>query len=104
MEQIGFRMRLKPGAAAEYERRHDEIWPELAGLLREAGISDYSIFLDEADGSLFAVLRRTKDHGMDRLPEQAVMRRWWDHMADLMDTNPDRSPVATPLKRVFHLP
>jgi L-rhamnose mutarotase len=104
VEQIAFRMRLNPGQAAEYERRHDAIWPELAALLEEAGISDYSIFLDEADGSLFAVLRRADDHGMDGLPEREVMRRWWAHMADLMATNPDRSPVVVPLRRVFHLP
>jgi L-rhamnose mutarotase len=104
VEQIAFRMRLNPGQAAEYERRHDAIWPELEALLREAGISDYSIFLDEADGSLFAVLRRADDHGMGELPEREVMRRWWAHMADIMATNPDRSPVAVPLHRVFHLP
>ena len=103
MEQIAFTMRLNPGAAAEYRRRHDALWPELAALLRDAGVRDYSIFLDEASGTLFAVLRRTPDHRMDALPAQAVMRRWWDHMADLMATNPDRSPVVTPLVPMFHL-
>ena len=104
MEQIAFRMQLNPGQAAEYERRHDAIWPELAALLKQAGISDYSIFLDEADGSLFAVLRRERDHRMDVLPEQDVMRRWWAYMADIMATEPDGSPLALPLRRVFHLP
>jgi len=103
MEKIAFRMRLKPGAAAEYERRHDAIWPELAALLKQAGISDYSIFLDEDTGTLFAVLRRANDHRMDTLPEQEVMRRWWAYMADLMETNPDHSPVVVPLRQVFHL-
>lgn len=104
MEQIAFTMRLKPGQAAEYERRHDAIWPELVTLLKEAGISDYSIFLDEKTGMLFAVLRRTHQHQMDLLPTQEVMRRWWAYMADLMATNPDGSPVTLPLQRVFHLP
>lgn len=104
MEQIAFRMRLRPGQVAEYRRRHDEIWPELVALLKQSGISDYSIFHDAADGSLFAVLRRAEDHAMDKLPEQAVMRRWWDAMAELMETNPDRSPIVAPLERVFHLP
>lgn len=104
MEQIAFTMRLKPGQAAEYERRHDAIWPELVTLLKEAGISDYSIFLDEETGMLFAVLRRTHRHKMDLLPTQEVMRRWWAYMADLMATNPDGSPVTLPLRRVFHLP
>jgi L-rhamnose mutarotase len=104
MEQSAFTMRLKPGQAAEYQRRHDAIWPELVALLKQAGISDYSIFLDEATGTLFAVLRRSEDHRMDRLPEEEVMQRWWAWMAELMATNPDQSPVTVPLRRVFHLP
>ena len=104
MEQIAFKMHLNPGMAAEYERRHDAIWPELVELLKGAGIGDYSIFLDEATHTLFAVLRRGDDHKMDALPGQEVMRRWWAHMADIMATKPDGSPVVTPLRRVFHLP
>ena len=103
MEQIAFRMKLNPGQAAEYERRHDAIWPELVALLKQAGISDYSIFLDETDGSLFAVLRRDVGHQMDALPEREVMRRWWAYMADIMAREPDGAPVSVPLRPVFHL-
>jgi L-rhamnose mutarotase len=103
VEKYAFRMRLHPGREAEYKRRHDAIWPELAALLREAGISDYSIHLDRETGLLFGVLRRADLHGMDDLPNHPVMRRWWDHMADIMETNPDNSPVAVPLETVFHL-
>ena len=103
MEQIAFRMMLNPGQAEEYRRRHDEIWPELVGLLHEAGISDYSIFLDPETNALFAVLRRTDHHTMDALPDHAVMQRWWAFMGDIMATNPDASPVVIPLQPVFHL-
>lgn len=96
-------MRLMPGREAEYRRRHDAIWPELAALLKEAGISDYSIHLDRETGHLFGVLWRTDDHRMDDLPSHPVMQRWWDHMADIMETNPDNSPVVVPLETVFHL-
>lgn len=102
MQQIAFTMQLKPGCAAEYQRRHDAIWPELATLLREAGIADYSIFLDAGSGVLFAVLRRSDNHAMDSLPQQAVMRRWWLHMADLMHTDADAAPICVPLLPVFH--
>jgi L-rhamnose mutarotase len=104
MQKHAFRMQLNPGMADEYRRRHDEIWPELADLLKGAGISDYSIHLDPATHALFAVLWRSDDHGMDDLPAHPVMRRWWAHMADLMATNPDGSPVVYPLTTVFHLP
>lgn len=103
MEKIAFTMRLAPGQAAEYERRHDAIWPELVELLRRAGIRDYSIFLDEPSETLFGVLRRADDHRMAELPADEVMQRWWAYMADIMAVNPDESPVVTPLKRVFHL-
>lgn len=102
-EKIAFTMKLLPGKAAEYERRHDAIWPELATLLREAGVSDYSIYLDSAGDTLFAVLWRRKDHGMAALPQHPVMRKWWDYMADLMLVKPDHEPVTMPLHRVFHL-
>ncbi|MQT12598.1 L-rhamnose mutarotase [Segnochrobactrum spirostomi] len=104
LEQIAFKMKLFPGFEAEYRKRHDEIWPELVALLKEAGISDYSIFLDPETLILFAVLRRPAVHGMDRLPETEVMRRWWAMMGDIMASNPDGSPVTAPLVPMFHLP
>lgn len=103
-ERYAFRMRLNPGMAGEYRRRHDAIWPELTALLRAAGVSDYSIFLDEETNVLFGVLRRPADHGMAALPSHPVMRRWWAHMADIMQTHPDDEPVAAPLTPMFHLP
>jgi L-rhamnose mutarotase len=103
MEQIAFRMHLSPGQVAEYKRRHDAIWPELVALLKDAGISDYSIFLDEETHALFAVLRRAPGHRMEALPQDAIMQRWWAFMADIMATNPDSSPVVVPLVPMFHL-
>jgi L-rhamnose mutarotase len=102
-EQIAFKMRLFPGFEAEYRKRHDEIWPELAALLKQAGISDYSIFLDPQTSSLFAVLRRSADHAMDRLPQNELMQRWWATMSDIMAANPDGSPISVPLELMFHL-
>lgn len=104
MEKYAFKMRLNPGMEPEYKRRHDAIWPELVTLLQDAGISDYSIHLDPETRILFGVLWRTSDHRMDALPEHPVMRRWWDHMSDIMETNPDGAPVAIALVPVFHMP
>jgi L-rhamnose mutarotase len=103
MQIHAFTMQLKPGFEAEYQRRHDEIWPELSDLLHEAGVSDYSIFLDEKSLVLFGVLKRTDDHTMDDLPNTPLMKKWWAYMADIMDTNPDNSPVAVALKPVFYM-
>ncbi|MEI2298031.1 L-rhamnose mutarotase [Ensifer sp. MJa1] len=103
MEKYAFRMRLNPGMAAEYKARHDAIWPELAALLKEAGVSDYSIHLDEETGLLFGVLWRTDDHRMADLPSHPIMQKWWAHMADIMEIRADNEPVAVPLKTVFHM-
>ena len=102
-EKFAFRMFLNPGQAAEYQHRHDTIWPELVALLRSAGVSDYSIYLDAEHHVLFAVLRRVPGHRMDSLPADPVMQRWWAYMADIMRSNPDGSPVVEPLPCLFHL-
>jgi L-rhamnose mutarotase len=104
VEKYAFKMRLKPGTVAEYKHRHDTIWPELAALLKEAGVSDYSIYLDGDTSILFGVLWRRNDHTMADLPSHPVMRRWWDHMCDIMETKGDGEPVVTPLQPMFHLP
>jgi len=97
-------MHLNPGCKEEYKKRHDKIWPELVSLLKEAGVSEYSIHLDEETNMLFGILRRTDDHTMDALPGHEIMQRWWAHMADIMETKPDNEPVAVPLTPVFHMP
>lgn len=103
-ERIAFRMNLNPGQAGAYEKRHDDIWPELAEALRAAGVSDYSIWLDPETHHLFAILTRTDDHTMDALPETEIVKRWWAFMADIMETDADNVPVEVDLKQVFLLP
>lgn len=103
MEKVAFVMQLKPGCEQEYEKRHDEIWPELVEELRAAGVSDYSIFLHPQTLQLFGVLKREDNHRMNELPKTEVMQKWWRYMADIMDTEADNSPVSVPLDKVFHL-
>ena len=97
-----FRMQLKPGVVDEYRKRHDAIWPELSALLTESGIHDYSIFLDEATLSLFAVLKLAEANTRDALPDHPVMKRWWDHMAPLMEVEADNRPKEWSLPLIFH--
>ncbi|KUJ63604.1 L-rhamnose mutarotase [Flavobacteriaceae bacterium CRH] len=98
-----FKMKLKPGFEAEYKKRHDQIWPELQTLLSETGIQDYSIFLDEETLTLFGVQKISPDFDFNYLPNHPVVKKWWAYMADIMETNPDNSPVAVSLKEVFHI-
>lgn len=101
--RVAFKMQLHKGKEAEYKKRHGEIWPELSSLLKSTGISEYSIFLDEKTNSLFGVLNIDNPLSLDDLPKHPVMQKWWKHMADIMETNADSSPVSIPLKEVFYL-
>jgi L-rhamnose mutarotase len=103
LETVAFRMILHPGQAAEYRRRHDAIWPELAADLKARGVVDYRIFLDPGTSHLFAVMTRRRDHGLDGLPQTELMQRWWAMMADVMQTEPDGSPVQVDLPEMFVL-
>lgn len=103
MKRRAFKMKLKSGYEQEYENRHNAIWPELAELLSKAGISDYSIFIDKETLTLFAVQKLNDDNTADTLANKAVMRKWWDYMADIMECNPDNSPVVCELTEVFYM-
>lgn len=104
MYRIAFKMQLFKGFETEYKKRHNEIWPELEHLLKGSGISDYSIFLDDTTNSLFGVMKAEDPAKLTDLPANPVMQKWWKYMADIMETNPDNSPVQIPLQEVFYLP
>ena len=103
MIKKAFKLKIKPGCKEEYQKRHEEIWPELKRALRQAGIYDYSIYLDEDTNSLFAVQKLRANHNAEQLPELDVMQRWWDYMADLMEVNDDNSPIEVPLEEMFYM-
>ncbi len=96
-------MYLLPGHSAEYKKRHDENWPELGELLHQVGIQNYSIFLDESTRTLYGYLEAPDLSTLDSLPAQDVMKKWWTYMADIMETNPDHSPVSIDLTPIFYL-
>lgn len=96
-------MELIAGHSEEYRRRHDEIWPDLLALLKQAGVCDYSIYFHDQTNSLFAVLKRSDNHDMDNLPLEPIMKKWWAYMADIMLTHESNEPVVEPLDRVFYM-
>jgi L-rhamnose mutarotase len=101
--QIAFKMKLKAGMADEYEKRHQAIWPELKQLIAQSGVTDYSIFLDKETNILFGVQKISGGAGSQDLGSHSVVKKWWAYMADIMETNPDNSPVTTPLLQMFHM-
>ena len=103
MKRFGFKMKLLPGFREEYRKRHSEIWPELVSLLKSEGIGNYSIFLDEETNTLFAYQEQSGSSSSQDLGTTEIVKKWWKYMADIMDTNPDNSPVTVPLEQVFYM-
>ncbi|MEO6188683.1 MAG: L-rhamnose mutarotase [Ginsengibacter sp.] len=103
MKRVALKMKLLKGFEAEYKKRHDEIWSQLKDLLKETGIKNYSIFLDEETNDLFGYFNIDDVTKLNNLPQQEIMKKWWNYMKDIMETNPDHSPVSFPLKEVFFL-
>jgi L-rhamnose mutarotase len=104
MKRNAFKMYLKPGFEKEYEKRHNELWPEMRELLKEEGVSDYSIFWDKETNVLFAVQKSEGDGSSQDLGQLEIVQKWWAYMADIMETNPDNSPVSIPLDELFYMP
>jgi L-rhamnose mutarotase len=102
-KRLAFRMRINPGVINEYKKRHDELWPELRQLLKESGISEYSIFYDHETNYLFAFQKQGGKQGSQDLGTNEIVKRWWKYMSDIMETNPDNSPISIPLEEVFYL-
>jgi L-rhamnose mutarotase len=98
-----FKMKLYEGKEKEYERRHNELWPEMIDMIHEHGGKNYSIFLDEETNVLFGYIEIEDPEKWNQSADTAINRKWWDYMADIMETNPDNSPIAKDLKPVFHL-
>ena len=99
----GFKMKLFPGMEQEYERRHNLLWDEMKDMIHEYGGSNYTIFLDKETDVLFGYLEVEDEERWDQSADTQICRKWWDFMADIMETNPDNSPVSIDLKKVFHL-
>ena len=94
MQRLAFKMKLNPGHKKAYKERHDNLWPELKTLLKDNGVSEYSIFLDEETNTLFAFQRVSGERGSQDLANHEIVKKWWNFMADIMEVNPDNSPVS----------
>lgn len=104
MRRFAFKMYLKAGCEREYARRHAAIWPEMKQMIKDSGVSNYSIFWDKDTNLLFAYQECSKEtNSQDTSHVDPITQKWWDMMADLMDTREDHSPVSISLTELFHL-
>ena len=103
MFRKAFVMSVNPGAEAEYARRHQPIWADLAAVLKAHGAHNYSIFLDPATRQLFGYVEIEDEARWNAVARTEACQRWWKFMGDIMPSNPDHSPVSRGLNEVFHL-
>lgn len=103
MKRFAFKMKVFPGFKEEYRKRHGDIWPELVKILKDQGIGNYSIFYDEETNILFAYQEQSGESSSQDLGALEIVRKWWKYMADIMETNPNNSPVSIPLEQVFFM-
>ena len=99
----GFKMKLYPGQEAEYERRHNLLWPEMKEMIHQYGGKNYTIFLDRETLTLFGYIEIENEELWVQSADTEINRKWWDYMADIMETNPDNSPISEDLSMVFQL-
>ena len=103
MSKKAIKMTLYSGAETEYQKRHDELWPEVRKMLKEHGVLSYSIFLDPESNALFGYLEIEDEEKWKQVSNTEINRKWWAYMKDLMETNPDGSPISVNLEQVFEL-
>ena len=99
----GFKMKLYEGKEDEYEKRHNLLWQEMKEMIHAYGGKNYTIFLDKETLTLFGYIEIESEEKWAKSADTEICRKWWDYMADIMETNPDNSPVSIDLKNVFHL-
>ncbi len=103
MIRKAFVMSVNAGSEAQYEHRHNPIWPELECVLKRHGVHSYSIFLHPQTRQLFGYAEIEDETQWAAIAGTPECQRWWHHMADLMPHHADDSPTSTDLKEVFHL-
>jgi L-rhamnose mutarotase len=83
IHRISFILYLKDGAAQEYKKRHDCIWKEMKDMLKEAGIFNYSIWLNE--NTVFGYYETHDIHYTKEYKSiHPVQQQWNDYMKDIM--------------------
>ena len=103
IKRMAFKMKMNPGCKEEYKKRHAALWPEMRKMLKDSGVGNYSIFLDEETNTLFGYQEVTGEGGSQELGNEAIVQKWSDYMADIMEVNPDNSPVSIPMEEMFYM-
>ena len=71
--------------------------------MKNERIANYSIFLDEETNTLFEYQEEKGNSSSQDLRSTEIVKKWREYMSDIMETNPDNSPVSISLEQVFYI-
>jgi L-rhamnose mutarotase len=106
MQRVGFRLQVRPEMMDEYVRRHESVWPEMLSALSETGWTNYSLFLDRTDGTLFGYFETPSlAQALEGMAARDINEKWQKDMAPffvaLDGKRPDEGFLQ--LEEVFYL-
>jgi L-rhamnose mutarotase len=103
MERFCFTFELRPGAEAEYQRRHDEIWPELVAALKDAGVSNYTLFRRDRQVIAYCECEPDAATAFGNVGATEVNRRWSAWFEDVIERLTDADGELFQAHEVWHL-
>ncbi len=103
MQRICFLMEITPGREAEYQRRHDEIWPELVDALRSAGVRNYTLFRRGTQVIAYAECHPDAATAFGAVGATEVNARWSRWFADVLAEHTAADGSLIEASEVWHL-
>lgn len=103
MERYAWQGKLKDGCIDEYIRRHDEIWDEMKAVLKEAGITNYTVWTNGSDLFGYYECEKGLKYAAKVQSESPVVDKWNEYMSDIIVLDKDPETGAQPLLRQVFL-
>lgn len=105
-QRVCFILRVRSDKLSEYRERHRAVWPEMLEALSASGWHNYSLFLDQNDGTLVGYLETPDfESALAQMATTEVNRLWQSEMAqyfeELEGVAPDQG--FRRLEEVFNL-
>ena len=97
MEKYAWRGKIVPGMQEEYKKRHDNIWPEMKEVLANAGIVNYSIWMQGEELFGYYECEKGVAYAAKVQAESDVVKKWDEYMKDILIMEKDPVTGAQPL-------
>ncbi len=104
MEKYAWKAKIIEGKQEEYKKRHNEIWPEMVKVLKDAGISNYTIWMSGDEVFGYYECEKGVEYAAEVQKNSPIVDKWNEYMKDVMIMEMDPVTGAQPLlKKVFEL-